>query len=282
MGPLDQALGLRVGRLADEHLGAQRAAEGLALAGQLGCAAAPPADRALPVPHQHPRHRARALDAAATSRRTGPPPARDGISTRRQPPGVPGDHRQHRQLLRRCGSGRTRPAARSAGTRSRTGRSRPARYLVRDAGSGGRYTGRSSAHPLLEHRRSPRAHPIRSAITVAGIVGNACSSSRIRGSTASTTDPAGRRSYLGGPSRPAPPAPCSSSTPSTRAITLIGIPSARCSRRISAQSSTDNTPSSPARLEPGSRQGVKIRPSTRGQFSGAVDMARSSGPHCGA
>jgi hypothetical protein len=39
---------------------------------------------------------------------------------------------------------------------------------------------------------------IRSAITVAGIVGAACSSSRIRGSNPSTTDPAGARSYRGG------------------------------------------------------------------------------------
>jgi hypothetical protein len=30
--------------------------------------------------------------------------------------------------------------------------------------------------------------------------------------------------------------------PNTRAITLIGNPSPRCSRRISAQSSTDNIP----------------------------------------
>jgi hypothetical protein len=40
---------------------------------------------------------------------------------------------------------------------------------------------------------SPLDQPIRSAITVAGIVGHACSSSRIRGSTASTTDPQATR-----------------------------------------------------------------------------------------
>jgi hypothetical protein len=35
--------------------------------------------------------------------------------------------------------------------------------------------------------------------------------------------------------------------PITRAIALIGMPSARCNRRVSAQSSTDNTslPSQP-------------------------------------
>ena len=81
VGPLDQALGLRVGRLADQHLRRQRAAERLALRGELDPAAAPAADRALAVPDQHPRHRARAPRSAATSRRTGPAAARVGIST---------------------------------------------------------------------------------------------------------------------------------------------------------------------------------------------------------
>jgi hypothetical protein len=52
----------------------------------------------------------------------------------------------------------------------------------------GRYTGRSSA-TRDESTRIERVHPIRSAITVAGIVGYAANSSRIRGSTASTIDP---------------------------------------------------------------------------------------------
>jgi hypothetical protein len=38
-----------------------------------------------------------------------------------------------------------------------------------------------------------RSQPIRSAMTVAGIVGHAASSSRMRGSTPSTTDPRGAR-----------------------------------------------------------------------------------------
>jgi hypothetical protein len=46
----------------------------------------------------------------------------------------------------------------------------------------------------------PRPHPIRSAITVAGIVGQSLSSSRIRDPTSSTTDPTAARSYLGGAS----------------------------------------------------------------------------------
>jgi hypothetical protein len=45
--------------------------------------------------------------------------------------------------------------------------------------------------------RIERVQPIRSAITVASIVGYACSNSRICGSTASTIDPAGRRRHAG-------------------------------------------------------------------------------------
>ena len=69
----------------------------------------------------------------------------------------------------------------------------PATYCVRPAGSGGRYTGRSSRTRSLS-TVSPRVQPIRSAITVAGIVGHAASNSRIRGSTSSTIDPARARS----------------------------------------------------------------------------------------
>jgi len=68
----------------------------------------------------------------------------------------------------------------------------PARYTVRLAGSGGRYSGRNSA-TRPDSTRIEFCQPIRSAITVAGIRGYACSSSRIRGSAASTIDPAGRR-----------------------------------------------------------------------------------------
>src|SRR3954468_8861685 len=86
---------------------------------------------------------------------------------------------------------------------------------------------------------------MRSAITVAGIVGTACSSSRIRGSTSSTTDPRGGRSYFGGPSLRNAAFTVFFETPMTRAITLIGIRSDRCNRRISAQSSTASTRSLP-------------------------------------
>ena len=100
--PFHQALGLRVGRLADDHLRAQRAAERLTLRGQLGPAGPPPAHRALPVPHQHPRRRAQLGNH--------PPPA--GIQILSAPrrhqhrggePGVTAHHGQHRQQLRRPG-----------------------------------------------------------------------------------------------------------------------------------------------------------------------------------
>ncbi len=70
-------------------------------------------------------------------------------------------------------------------------------------------------------------------------------------------------------------------TPIWRAISLIDRPSDLDSRRISAQSSTPNTSSSPARsrarvdgstpqrVDP--RRGVRIRPSIRGQYSGVAD-----------
>src|SRR5437879_4653658 len=74
----------------------------------------------------------------------------------------------------------------------------PAAYAVREAGSGGRYTGRSSA-TRLDSTRIDRVQPIRSAITVAGILGYTRSNSRICGSTTSTTEPLPARTYLGGP-----------------------------------------------------------------------------------
>ncbi len=116
----------------------------------------------------------------------------------------------------------------------------PATYWVREAGSGGRYTGRSSA-TRRESTRIERVQPIRSAITVAGIVGHAASNSRIRGSTASTIEPAAARAYFGGSSEANAAFTVFFEHPITRAITLIGIRSDRCNRRISAQSSTHNT-----------------------------------------
>lgn len=86
-----------------------------------------------------------------------------------------------------------------------------------------------------------RSQPIRSAITVAGIDGYACNSSRICGSTASTIDPPGTRWYRGGASAASAFFTVFFEHPIIRAIALIGMPSPRCNRRISAQFSTLNT-----------------------------------------
>ena len=75
----------------------------------------------------------------------------------------------------------------------------PATYVVRSAGSAGRYNGRSNA---IRARNTDEecSHPIRSAITVAGMSGNSVSNARIAGSNPSTLEPAAVRSYFGGSS----------------------------------------------------------------------------------
>src|SRR5215208_3402302 len=147
----------------------------------------------------------------------------------------------------------------------------PATYTVRPAGSGGRYAGRNSATRPL-NVRIPYGQPTRSAITVAGIVGTALNNSRIRGSNPSTRDPAGVRSYLGGPSLANAAFTVFREQPTTRAISEIETPSERRSLRISAQSSTISTRSLP-RSTPARVSGklVKFQLPHRGQFSAAAD-----------
>jgi hypothetical protein len=113
--------------------------------------------------------------------------------------------------------------------------------------------------------RPEYGHPIRSPITLAAIVGYAISSSRIRGSNPSATDPSGSRTYLGGPSDRSAARTVFRETFLIRAICLIGKPSARWSRLISAQSSTSITcfPPDPFRVRiPG--RGVKFRLAAQG------------------
>ncbi len=81
--------------------------------------------------------------------------------------------------------------------------------------------GRNSA-TRPDSTRTERVQPIRSAITVDGIVGYAFSNSRICGSTASTTDPFSGRSYFGGLSEARARFTVLRDTPSTRAITWVG------------------------------------------------------------
>jgi hypothetical protein len=107
---------------------------------------------------------------------------------------------------------------------------------------------------------------------VAGILGYARNSSRIRGSTSSTIDPAGARTYLGAASDASAVRTVFLETPITRATCEIDNPSDRRNRRISAQSSTFSTyflpDSTRARL---SAQVVNFRVPRPVQFSGAAD-----------
>ena len=77
------------------------------------------------------------------------------------------------------------------------------------------------------------------------IAGNACNSSRIRGSNPSTRDTAGARSYLGGPSLANAAFTVFREQPISRAISEIDTASDRRNLRTSAQSSTIRTPSLP-------------------------------------
>src|SRR5262249_9610498 len=116
--------------------------------------------------------------------------------------------------------------------------------------------------------------PIRSAITVAGIVGYALSNSRMRGSNGSTIDPADLRWYFGASDSSAADTVLREIF-STRAICVIDNFSARRNRPISAQSSTLSTyflpgsdHSDPARV---SAQVLKIQLPRPVQFSRAAD-----------
>jgi hypothetical protein len=92
-------------------------------------------------------------------------------------------------------------------------------------------------HPILEHRHRPLP-----ADTLGdhrrGHVRELLQQRPDRGSTASTIDPLHARPYLGGSSAANARLTVFFEIPIRRAIALIGIPSARCNRRTSAQSST--------------------------------------------
>jgi hypothetical protein len=115
---------------------------------------------------------------------------------------------------------------------------------------------------------------------LAGIIGNAISNSRIRGSNPSATGPFGSRSYFGGPSDRSAARTVFRDTSLIRAICLIGMPSARWSRLISAQSSTSITCflPDPIRIRISGR-GVKIRLPRRGEYSASAD-SEGAGAGC--
>src|SRR4030095_14027559 len=97
--------------------------------------------------------------------------------------------------------------------------------------SGGKWIGRNSATRVL-NVRIEYGHSTRSAITVAGIRGNAVNSSRLRRSYASANDPHGARSYLGGPWLASAAFTVFREQPTSRAISEIDTPSDLRSRRI--------------------------------------------------
>ncbi len=115
---------------------------------------------------------------------------------------------------------------------------------------------------------------IRSAITGPGIVGHSCSRARIWGSNASTTDPLAARSHFGGRSEFNAARTVFRATPNRREISLMGTPSARCRRRISANSSTFSTLHG---QEGGSVFGIPPRVSLQRTATqvGPVDAARA-------
>ena len=141
--------------------------------------------------------------------------------------------------------------------------SSPGRYSRRSAGSGGRNNGRNSRTRSLR-MVNECVQPIRSAITVAGILGCSASNTRTCGSTLSTSDPRGPRSREGGTSARNAARTVLRANPNRRAISLIDTPSARCSRRTSAHSSSLITP-------PASTEGVSPNPSLEGQSQRVVD-----------
>jgi hypothetical protein len=119
---------------------------------------------------------------------------------------------QRMQLLRRMErSPGSKPACQpTAPGRStpNTGRSRNHPPQCRSASNSARRyrssrsrsaTARSPRSSSRIRSRNRYGQPIRSAFAVAGIRGNGRNSSRIRGSNASTSDPAAARTYLGGP-----------------------------------------------------------------------------------
>jgi hypothetical protein len=115
---------------------------------------------------------------------------------------------------------------------------------VRSVGSTPRYCGRKPA-TFNRNTDADRVHPIRSAITVEGIVGNSANSARISPSNTSTALPRGAREYFGGDSDASVISAVRLAIPSLVAIALVLVPSLLRRRRFSAQLSTVITPREP-------------------------------------
>ena len=199
------------------------------------------------------RHRPTAPSPSQTSTRGTAPSAaischqpanrssarRVGISTADSHREYPQHHRQHRQLLRRAGLpepdrqlDRREP---QIALRDLPGRIARARRPDPAADTPAAAPRTRSLNTVIQ-----RVQPIRSAITVAGIVGTSLQQLPDRGSTASTTDPAGCRSYFGGPSEANAARTVFLETPNIPRDHLDRHPLRPMQPRISAQSSTAN------------------------------------------
>ena len=179
--------------------------------------------------------------------------------------------REYPHVIASTGSTRSRPpptGTAAGGNHKSHCATSPGAYSTRSAGSGGTNSGRSSRTRSFK-TVIDRVQPIRSAITVAGIRGNSASSARICGSTSSTSDPRGPRSREGGPDARNAARTVLRASPSRRAISLIETPSARCSRRTSAHSSSAITPPASRRGSvPSRRQRVSLNASSTRPVSG--------------
>ena len=153
VGALKQRLGLRVGRAADITFAAQHATKRVTGRGQLRPSRAPPADRPLPVPHQHSWNAPEALQQQ-------PPTgiqvllAARGNPDRVTPAGVAAGHRQDRQL--RGGADLPGPHRQHDVGKPEVELGDLARQVRRARGRVRRQVHRPQLrHPLLEHRHPP-------------------------------------------------------------------------------------------------------------------------------
>ena len=262
VGPLDQPLGLRIARVADQDLGAQHPTKRVRRLGQdrlaAGAAGRPRPPRPTPAPAAPPP----AWPSSCHQPANRSSATRDGSSRAHQPAGIAGHHHQHRQP--RGGAGLAEPhRQRDVGepqvtlghlpSRIRRPRRRVRRQVHRP----------QLPHPVLEHRQPPGpADPL----------GDHRGWHR-RPRRQQLPDPRLDPIHDRPPRRPLiPRRPIVGQRPLhgvlrdpiTLAIALIGIPSARCNRRISAQSSTPNTPLPPQLGSSQGLRGVSFRPSIWG------------------
>jgi hypothetical protein len=164
----------------------------------------------------------------------------------RRPPGLPEtqrhvDRRKPQITLRQ-------PTRRVAGPRGRIRRDeqRPQPRNPRPQNA----TRSGPADPLADHRRRHR-RKLRQQLPD-------------RRLDTSTADGRGGREYFGGSAAANARHTAFRDTPNRLQIALIGIPSARCNRRISAPSSTASTPLTVA-------QGVQFQSAPRGHYSIGTD-----------